>query len=98
MANDRESAASRLSALVAEIGAQAYARDRADAREEIRAALGLSREPSPRPGRETVSAMRLAGGPRAGGGRRTPRGTVRSRPETTPREILECASTVRGSI
>ena len=100
MANDRASAWSRLSALVAEIEAQAHARGRADAREEIRAALGVAREPAPRPGRETVGATRPARGPRTDGGRRAPRGTVRalvertlrSLPETTPLEILECAA------
>ncbi len=101
MAKSQESAGDRLSALVAEIEAEAYARGRTDARKEIRAALGAATEPAPRPQRGRPRAARTAGRPRAGGGKRAPRGTVRAlveramrdRPEATPQEILNCATT-----
>ena len=48
MAKGPESATGRLSAPVAEIEAEAYARGRADAQKEIRAALGAAGEPAPR--------------------------------------------------
>ena len=101
MAKGPKSAESRLSALVTEIEAEAYARGRADARKEIRAALGAAGEPASRPARETASAARPARGARASGGKRAPRGTVRTlveralrdRPGLTPREIVDRAAT-----
>ena len=101
MAKGSENAASRLSALVAEIEAEAYARGRADAREKIRAALGASGEPAPRPRRGKAPATRSASKPRTSGGKRAPRGMVRAlvervlrdRPGLTAKEILDCAAT-----
>ena len=101
MAKGPESATGRLSALVAEIEAEAYARGRADARKEIRAALGAAVEPAPRPRRGSPRAAGPARKSRASGGNRAPRGSTRAlveralrdRPGLTAREILNCATT-----
>ena len=65
MAKGSASAAERMSALIADIEAEAYARGRADARSEVLKALGAA-EGSKRP----AKARRRAGG-------RAPRGSVR---------------------
>lgn len=101
MAKGPESATGRLSALVAEIEAEAYARGRVDARKEIRAALGAAVEPAPRSRRGSPRASGPARKSRASGGNRAPRGSTRAlveralrdRPEATPRDILNCAAT-----
>ena len=101
MAKGPESTTGRLSALVAEIEAEAYARGRADARKEIQTALGAAVEPAPRPRRGSPRAAGPAGKSRASGGNRAPRGSTRAlveralrdRPEVTPRYILNCAAT-----
>ena len=101
MAKGSENVGSRLSALVKEIEAEAYARGRADALKEIRAALGAAGEPAPRPRRGKTTATRPAPKRRTSGGKRAPRGTVRvlveralrDRPELTAREILDRAAT-----
>ena len=67
MARGGTGAAERISALIAEIEAEAYARGRADARNELLRALGAA-ETSKRP----AKAKR-----RGGGRRRAPRGSVR---------------------
>ena len=83
MAKGRANAAERISALIAEIEAEAYARGRADARGEMLTVLGAAQE-TERP----VRARRRVGG-------RAPRGAVRrlvervlgERPGSTAREI-----------
>ncbi len=101
MAKDRKNAASRLSALVMEIEAEAYARGRADVRKEMLTALGAGGESKPRSRRERTSVARSARKPPASGGKRAPRGTVRAlveralrdQPGLTAREILDRAAT-----
>ena len=101
MAKGPESAADRLSALVSEMEAAAYARGMTDARKEILAALGASAKAAPRPRRSGSAATLPAGKARTGGGRRAPKGTVRAlveralrdRPGSTPQEILDAAAT-----
>lgn len=101
MAKGQENATGRVSALVAEIEAEAYERGRADARKEILTLLGAAGEPAPRPQRGRPRTARPERKPRAGGGKRAPRGTVRAlvgramrdRLEATPQEILNCATT-----
>ena len=96
-----ESATGRLSALVAEIEAAAYARGKADARTEFPSALRAGAKPAPRPRRTEPPGKRPAGKARTGGGRRAPRGAVRTlvdralhdRPGSTPPEILDCTAT-----
>ena len=100
MAKNSGSAMGRLSALVAEIEAEAYARGKADARQEILTALGTAEKPAPRPRRNRPSAKRPAGKARTSGDRRAPKGSVRAlieralddRPGSTPPEILDCAA------
>lgn len=92
MERDSGGAAGRLPALVAEIEAAAYARGRADARRDILALLGAEEKPAP---------ARSSRGPRAGGGKRAPRGSARAlveralrdRPGLTAREVLDNAGT-----
>ena len=102
MAMNSGSAADTLSALVAEIEAEAYARGRADARGEMLAALGASGASTRRPRArrdDGPSASRPARKRRAGAGKRAPKGTVRAlvervlrhRPELTAREIVDRA-------
>ena len=101
MAKGRESATGRVSALVAEIEAEAYVRGRADARKEILTALGAAGEPPPRPRRGSPRAERPARKSRTGGGKRAARGSTRAlieralrdRPGLTAREILNRAAT-----
>ena len=102
MANDTTRATERLSALIAEIEAEAYARGRADARKEVldilRAGGGPAAAARARRGRQPKAAPPRR---RAGGGKRAPRGSVprlveralRGRPGLTPPEILDLAAT-----
>ena len=100
MAKGPESAAGRLSTLVAEIEATAYARGKADARKEVLAALGAGEKTASRPRRSEPPGKRPAGQARANKGKRAPRGAVRplveralrDRPGSTPPEILERAA------
>lgn len=103
MPNDSKSSAARLSALIEEIEAAAYARGQADARKEMLDILGS--------GGAQVSQTRGTGGRRAkkaeprtrraSGRKRAPKGSVprfveqalRSRPGLTPPQILERAAT-----
>ena len=89
MTKGPESATGRLSALVAEIEAEAYARGLADARREIRAALGAAGESPPRPRRGSPRAARRARKPRANGGKRAPRGSTRALMERALRDRPE---------
>ena len=90
--------ADKLSALIAEIEAEAYARGRADARKELLDLLGTGT-----PGRRSAGRTRAkpAAPRRRGGGRkRAPKGSVprfveqalRDRPGQTPQEILARAA------
>ena len=96
MAKNSGGAAGKLSALVAEIEAEA------DARGEMLAALGVPGASTPRPrGRrnDEPSASRSARKQRASGGKRAPKGTVRAlvervlrdRPGLAAREIVDGA-------
>ena len=99
MANDSTGATQELSALIAEIEAEAYARGRADARKELLDILGAGERPAP------TGAMRgrpgAAGKRRAGGSKRAPRGlaprfveqALRDHPGSTVQEILALAGT-----
>ena len=78
MAKGPESATGRLSALVAKIEAEAYARGRADARKEILRVLGATGKPAPRPRRGSPRAARPARKPPANGGKRAPKGSARA--------------------
>lgn len=102
MAKETGSAAARLSALVAEIEAEAYVRGRADARGEMLAALGAPGASTPRPrvrSNDEPSASRSSRKRHTGGGNRAPNGTVRAlvervlrhRPGLTAREIIDRA-------
>ena len=92
----------KLSALIAEIEAEAYARGQADARKELLDALGSGGVRAPRAtsrGRKAKPAA--APKRRASGRKRAPRGSVprfveqalRDRPGLTPPEILARAAT-----
>ncbi len=100
VANDSAGAMQKLSALIAEIEAEAYARGRSDARKELLDILGAGGErASPtgaRRGRPRAVAKR-----RAGGSKRAPKGSVprfveqalRDHPGSTVQEILALAAT-----
>ena len=100
MANDSTGATQKLSALIAEIEAEAYARGRSDARKELLDILGAGgKRAAPsgaRRGRPGAVARR-----RAGGSKRAPRGSVprfveqalRDHPGSTVQEILGLAAT-----
>ena len=100
VANDSAGAMQKLSALIAEIEAEAYARGRSDARKELLDILGAGGErASPtgaRRGRPRAVAKR-----RAGGSKRAPKGSVprfveqalRDHPDSTVQEILALAAT-----
>ena len=93
----------KLSALIAEIEAEAYARGRADARKELLEVLGAGEAAAPRSKPSRGRKGRTAGAPRrrASGGKRAPRGSVprfvervlRERPGLTPQEIVAQAAT-----
>ena len=100
MANDSTGAMQKLSALIAEIEAEAYARGRSDARKALLDILGAGGErASPagaRRGRPGAAAKR-----RVGGSKRAPRGlaprfveqALRDHPGSTVQEILGLAAT-----
>ena len=98
MARAPASGADRLSALIAEIEAEAYARGRDDARKELLDLLGAGPGKSADAGRARAGAA--APKRRARGGRRAPRGSVPrfvaqalgEAPGQTPAEILARAS------
>ncbi|MCY4550795.1 MAG: hypothetical protein OXC28_20725 [Defluviicoccus sp.] len=102
MSNDRAGALEQLSAFIAEIEAEAYARGQADARKELLELLGAGGGPKAparaRRGRQQKAAPPK---PRAGGRKRAPRGSVprlveralHGRPGLTPPEILDLAAT-----
>lgn len=93
----------KLSALIAEIEAEAYARGRADARKELLDVLGAGGAAAPRSRASRGRKGRTAGAPkrRTSGGKRAPRGSVprfvervlRDRPGLTPQKILAQAAT-----
>ena len=93
----------KLSALIAEIEAEAYARGRADARKELLDVLGAGDVAAPGSKASRGRKGRTTGAPRrrASGGKRAPRGSVprfvervlRDRPGLTPREIVAQAAT-----
>lgn len=101
MAKQTASAAARLTALVAEIAAEAYARGRADARQGVLSALGAVGKPTPTPRsrQQKASSTGTARKPRTAGGKRAPRGATRAliqralrdRPGLSAREILDGA-------
>ncbi len=102
MANDSTGAAQQLSALIAEIEAEAYARGRSDARKELLDILGAGGErPAPARARRGRPPGTGAPEPRAGGSKRAPRGSVprfveqalRDHPGSTVQEILSLAAT-----
>ena len=103
MAKETGSAAVRLSALIVEIEAEAYARGRADARREVLSALDAPGQSAPMTGsrREKPSSTGAARKRRTAGGKRAPRGSVRAlveralreQPGLTAREILGRAGT-----
>ena len=94
MAKGSAKAADRISALIAEIEAEAYARGRADARNEVLKALGAA-EGSKRRTDATRGGRAAKTRRRTGGRRRAPRGSVRrpvervlgEHPGSTPPEI-----------
>ena len=102
MARVPASSADRLSALITEIEAEAYARGQADTRKELLALLGADTEsraaakaPRGRPGKPAAAPKR-----RASGRKRAPKGSVprfveqalRDNPGQTPPEILARAA------
>ena len=102
VANDSTGATQKLSALIAEIEAEAYARGRSDARKELLDILGAGGErPSPAGARRGRRPGAAAPKRRAGGSKRAPRGSVprfveqalRDNPGSTVQEILALAAT-----
>ena len=97
------SGSDKLAALVAEIEAEAYARGRAEARQELLNLLGSGGVGAPRakPSRGRKAGAAAAPKRRASGRKRAPKGSVprfveqvlRGRPSLTPPEILACAAT-----
>lgn len=102
MPTDSRTSSDKLSALIAEIEAEAYARGRADARKELLDVLSAGGA-APRSKASRGRKGRTAGAPkrRASGGKRAPRGSVprfvervlRDRPGLTPQEIVARAAT-----
>ena len=86
MAKEAGSTADKLSALVAEIEAEAYARGKADARTECLQALGTSNASAPTRRGKKPSGARPARKRRAGGSKRAPRGSVRALVERALRD------------
>lgn len=103
MTNDTARAMEQLSALIAEIEAEAYARGQADARKELLELLGAGGGPKApaRARRGRQPAKTAVPRRRAGGRKRAPRGSVprlveralHGRPGLTPPEILDLAAT-----
>lgn len=102
MPNASRTASERLSALIAEVEAEAYARGQADAKKEILDLLGTGGERAVR-ARGTRGRRAKAAAPkrRASGRKRAPKGSVprfveqalRASPGLTPPEILARAAT-----
>lgn len=102
MPNASKSASEKLSALIAEVEAEAYARGQADAKKEILDLLGTGGERAVR-GRGSRGRRAKATAPkrRASGRKRAPKGSVprfveqalRASPGLTPPEILARAAT-----
>ena len=77
MAKSSSSVTKRVSALIAEIESEAYARGKADARKEILDVLGAAEgRTAPAKARRGKGPAKAAAKRRAGGGRRAPRGSV----------------------
>ena len=101
MAKEPTGAVERLSALIAEIEAGAYARGQADARKELQDILGAVERAAPAGARRGRRPEAAAPKRRAGGHKRAPRGSVprfveqalRDRPGSTVQEILALAAT-----
>ena len=101
MAKDSTGAMERLSALIAEIEAGAYARGQADARKELQDILGAGERAAPAGARRGRRPGAAAPKRRADGRKRAPRGSVprfveralRDRPGSTVQEILALAAT-----
>ena len=102
MARAPASAADRLSTIVAEIEAEAYARGQADARTELLNLLGAGtrQRVGPKASRGGSAKLASARKPRSSGRRRAPKGSVprfveqalRDHPGQTPQEILARAA------
>ena len=103
MAAASKTGSEKLSALIAEIEAEAYARGQADARKEILNLLGTGGEQAARTRATRGRRAKTAAAPkrRASGRKRAPKGSVprfveqalREQPGLTPPEILARAST-----
>ena len=103
MPNTSKRISRNLTALIAEIEAEAYARGRADARNELLDVLAGNSGQSPRTGasRGRQPKKTTPGKPRARGRKRAPRGSVprfveralRDRPGSTVQEIMQGAAT-----
>ena len=101
MANDSTGATQKLSALIAEIEAEAYARGRSDARKSLLDILGAGEKRAAPSGARRGRPGAAAPKRRAGGSKRAPRGSVprfveqalRDNPGSTVQEILGLAST-----
>ena len=101
MANDSTGALERLSALIAETEAEAYARGRADARKELLDILGAGERAAPAGARRGRPPGAAAPKRRGGGSKRAPKGSVppfveqalRDHPGSTVQEILGLAAT-----
>ena len=102
MANDTTGAVEKLSALIAEIEAEAYARGQADARKELLDLLHVGEGPAaPARARRGRPPKAVPSRRRTGGSKRAPRGSVprlveralSDRPGLTATEILDLAAT-----
>ena len=101
MANDSTGATQKLSALIAEIEAEAYARGRSDAKKELLDILGAGGKPAAPAGAGRRRPGAGARKPRGGRSKRAPRGSVprfveqglRDHPGSTVQEILALAAT-----
>ena len=77
MAKGSASATGRVSALIAQIEAEAYARGKADARKQLLDVLGAAEgRTAPAKARRGKGSPKTAAKRRAGGGKRAPRGSV----------------------
>ncbi len=101
VANDPTGATQELSALIAEIEAEAYARGRSDAKKELLDILGAGGKPAAPAGAARRRPGAAARKPRGRGSKRAPRGSVprfveqglRDHPGSTVQEILALAAT-----
>ena len=102
MARAPARAADRLSTIIAEIEAEAYARGQADARTELLNLLGTGtrQRPGPKASRRGSAKPTSGRKRRSSGRKRAPKGSVprfveqalRDHPGQTPQEILACAA------